>query len=327
MATERVEWRLAAILLSAALAPGPTVAAEEASWEQLTFASLTLTDEQFLRGDRAAGVPVTLTAELALPERAAERLPAVVLMHGSGGPGSGSLLEWELTLQGMGIATLAPDSYGRRGIRQTRNDQSRLGLLATTYDVYRAVETLASDPRVDPARIAVMGFSRGGSAVLHASMLRFQRLYGPARGRIAAYIPFYPDCGTRLAGELEVADAPIRAFHGAADDWALAAPCRAYTDGLRAAGRDVAMVEYPGAFHGFDLPAPGPPARMGNVQSAAVCRWLEEGGRIIDADTGEPYSWKNPCVKLGVTNGYDGAADAAARTAVRGFLAGLFDLR
>lgn len=52
--------------------------------ETLSVPSLTLTDEQFLRGDTANGVPVTLTGELRFPNWD-ERLPAVVLLHGSDG--------------------------------------------------------------------------------------------------------------------------------------------------------------------------------------------------------------------------------------------------
>jgi hypothetical protein len=63
--------------------------------------SLTLTDEQFLRGDKASGVAVTLTGQLLIPN---ERLPAVVLLHGSSGVGGGATWLWEGTLSDMGVA-------------------------------------------------------------------------------------------------------------------------------------------------------------------------------------------------------------------------------
>ena len=56
--------------------------------------SLTLTDEQFLRGDKDAGVPAELSAVLQLPGGVPGPLPAVVLLHGSGGYGSGSVDSW-----------------------------------------------------------------------------------------------------------------------------------------------------------------------------------------------------------------------------------------
>ena len=48
------------------------------------FQSMTLTDQEFLAG-RKDGKPVTLAGELRLPRPGNDRLPAVVLLHGSGG--------------------------------------------------------------------------------------------------------------------------------------------------------------------------------------------------------------------------------------------------
>src|SRR5690554_5849641 len=47
--------------------------------------SLTLSDRQFLSGDRN-GRPALLAGQLRLPQRTKGRLPAVILLHASGGP-------------------------------------------------------------------------------------------------------------------------------------------------------------------------------------------------------------------------------------------------
>lgn len=319
--------RFIAVLAMAALLAAQSAAAQEPTWEYPKIPSLTLTDEQFLRGAKEAGVPVSLSAELTLPAGAAGPLPAVVLLHGSGGYGSGSVDTWIETFQALGIATLALDSFGGRGFTRTTEDQAQLGVLAMAYDAYRSVDLLAADPRIDPNRIAVMGFSRGGSAVLRASMRRFQRLYGPTTVQIAAYLPFYPQCKLSLVDELDVADAPIRMFHGTDDDWALAAPCHDYADRLRAADRDVVMTEYAGALHDFDVIDLGSePILIERGQNLAECERREEDGRIINAETGTPFTWQDPCVKLGATIAYNEAAYKAAKADVTKFLADRFKL-
>lgn len=292
--------------------------------ERINVPSLTLTNEQFLRGDTANGVAVTLTGNLRFPNWE-ERLPAVVLLHGSGGAVSRRASNWGKFLNKMGIATLRLDSFGKRGIGQVGGDQSQLSVFAQIYDAYRAVDALATHPRIDPSRIAVMGFSRGGIAALYTSMSRFQDLYGPARARIAAHLPFYPTCNIQLVGELEIADAPIREFYGAADDLTLAAPCRDYIARLRATGKDVSMTEYPGAFHAFDDPGP-PSLTLHDVQNMAKCQRREEDGKIINNETGKPFTYTDACVKRGATVGYDKAATAAAQAAVKEFLTQVFHL-
>ncbi len=91
----------------------------------------------------------------------------------------------------MGIATFVIDSFTGRGIASVVNDQSRkLGRLVQVYDIYRALDVLAKHPRVDPTRIAALGFSRGGQGVLYASMNRFRKMHGTPGFGFAASVPF-----------------------------------------------------------------------------------------------------------------------------------------
>lgn len=324
MSRQRV---LAAVAALVTLLVARGAAAQEPIWDYPKIPSLTLTDEQFLRGDKEAGVPAELSAVLQLPGGSPRPLPAVVLLHGSGGYGSGSVDSWVDTFQALGIATLALDSFHGRGFERTTYDQAQLGLLAMVYDVYRSVEVLAGDPRIDPGRIAVMGFSRGGTAVLRASMKRFQSLYGPGSTRIAAYLPFYPGCNLSLVDDLDVGDAPIRLFQGTDDDWTLAGPCLNYANRLRMAGGDVEMIQYPGTLHNFDIIDLGSePIRIEKGQNAARCELREANAQIVNAETGAAFTWRDPCVKLGATIAYNDAAYQAAKADVSAFLVKVFGL-
>ena len=68
-----------------AAAADPSVNDVAARTELRAFETLTLTDQQFLTGDRN-GRPTMIAGQLRIPQNTAGRLPAVILLHGSGGP-------------------------------------------------------------------------------------------------------------------------------------------------------------------------------------------------------------------------------------------------
>lgn len=295
--------------------------------EDVTFSSLTMTDEQFLKGDRAGAKSVTLTAKLRLPSSSQAGVPAVILLHGSDGPASALPWNWAKVLNRIGIATLLIDSYSGRGFEEIFTDQGRVGEFNNIVDTYRALDLLASDPRIDPTRIAVMGFSRGGIAALYSSMTRFEELYGSDKATLAAHLPFYPPCNFALEGELDVGTAPIRAFHGEADVWNPVPPCRDYVDRLEAAGHDATITIYPAAHHAFDHPGSLSYNAKDDAQTSRKCFRREEGGRLINADSGQPFSWKDACVEIGPAVQYNSAAADAAEKRVKEFFARAFNLK
>lgn len=277
--------------------------------------STTLTDQEFLTG-RKEGKPVMIAGELRIPKPGNDRLPAVVLLHGSGGVG-GNVDHWTQFLNAMGVATFVPDSFTGRGIVSVGNDQGQLGRLATAIDGYRALELLVKHRRIDPDRIAVMGFSRGGQASLYASLKRFQRMHSPA-AQFAAYIVFYPDCRTTYIEGEDVADKPIRIFHGSADDYSPVDACRPYVERLRHAGKDVQLTEYADAHHAFDSSMLKTPVKLPQAQTTRRCQ-LEEAadGQIINSQTKQPFTYSDPCVELGPTVAYNAQAHSEAQKAVR----------
>jgi dienelactone hydrolase len=293
--------------------------AQVARMEVIPFESVTLTDEEFLAG-REDGKPVTVAGELRLPRAGTERLPLVILLHGSGGI-AGFVVEWERDLLAMGVATFVIDSFTGRGIINTNNDQTQLGRLAQTEDAYRALAVLAKHPRIDPTRVMLMGFSRGGQNALYSSLTRFQRMH--ASGSVvhfAAHIAFYPDCSYTYRDDEDLA-APVRIFHGTADNYDPIAPCRDYVERLRAKGKDIQLTEYPGAAHLFDGRANKPPVSLPQAQTVRNCTWQEgDGGQLFNAKTKQPYSYSDPCVERGVTLAYEEKAATEARKAVAEFV-------
>ena len=267
--------------------------------------------------------PATVSGFLALPPGNAP-LPVVILMHGCNGI-SGTEIGWVTTLNGLGIATFVVDSFRRRGIAETCSGKERLNFASRMTDAFAALDLLVTNPRIDAGRIAIMGFSLGGEIALRTSQLRFQKHFAKRAGRFAAHLAFYPaGCITRLAEEDHVSGAPIRIFHGAADDWTLIGPCKAYIERLRQAGKDATIMEYPDAHHAFDNPG-APLRKLTNILIPRNCAFVEENGRVVDATTRGSINFS--CWSRGASIGYNADAHRQAVKDVEAILRPLFGLK
>jgi dienelactone hydrolase len=194
-------------------------------------------------------------------------------------------------------------------------------------DGYRGLKILAAHPRIDATRVVVMGFSRGGQSALYSSLKRFQETWGEGN-RFAAHIPLYASCSATFIDDTVLTGAPIRQHHGAADDYVTVAPCREYFARLRAAGNDAELTEYAGATHSYDNPLGAVPPRLSKgSESTRDCNLKEEpGGVIMNTATGQPFSYKDDCIRRDPHTGYDQAGAAATRKAVLAFVQTLFNV-
>jgi len=292
--------------------------------ETITIQTLTLSDEQFLKGD-TSGRPTTISGTLKVA-RDAGRRPLVILLHGSGGIEENAVV-WERLFASLGISSFAIDSFTGRGIVSTVADQSQLGRLNMILDLYRSLAMLAVHPRVDPNRIAVMGFSRGGQAALYATLKRFQKMWNSSGIDPAAYIALYAPCITTYIDDAQVTDHPIRIFHGIADDWVEIGPCRNYFKRLRETSKDVQMTEYPNAWHAFDYPSlPSKPINVPYAQTTHCVLKEEPVGTIINVATHRPFTSADDCIGRNAHVAYSAKAARAAEDAVSVLLKKVFGL-
>jgi dienelactone hydrolase len=316
----------------AALAMTITAHAEDVASSQIAarvelhpISSLTISDQQFLTGD-ANGKQVTVTGEFRIAQGSG-RLPVVVLIHGSGGMGP-NIEYWTREFNAMGISTFALDGLTGRGLTSVNTDQALLGRLNFILDAYRALDILARHPRVDPSRIVLMGFSRGGQATLFASLKRFHQMWNKSGTDFAAYIPFYPDCMTTYISDTDVADKPIRIFHGTPDDYNPVAPCKRFVERLRGAGHDVVLTEYANVWHAFDNPlGSAVPVVVKGAQSVRNCEITEEPkGVLINVVSKQPFTYKDACVEHDPHVNHDVEATRAAASAIKNILKTAFRL-
>lgn len=191
---------------------------------------------------------VRLAADLLEPT--ARPRAVVILSHGSGGLG-GHVYRWAERLRAEGYAALVLDHFAARGVASTAAAQLGVTEQQMAADIIAAAQRLRADPTYADAPIAHIGWSKGATAGLLASVERYAA-FAAARSAspgIDLFISFYPFCGFRLAGE---ASARLRVLAGAADDWTPSAPCAEAVAELAAAGSDASIRIFDGALHGFD---------------------------------------------------------------------------
>src|ERR1700752_4109677 len=292
--------------------------------ETIPIQTLSISDEQFLKGD-AVGRSTSISGTLKVVQGSG-RLPLVILLHGSGGIEVNAAV-WESLFASSGISTFEIDSFTGRGIVSPVADQSQLGRLNMILDLYRSLSILVAHPQVDPNRIAVMGFSRGGQAALYATLKRFQKMWNPSGIDPAAYIALYAPCITTYIGDTQVTDHPIRIFHGISDDWVEIAPCRAYFKRLKATAKDVQMIEYPNTWHAYDYPSlPSEPINVPYAQTTHCVLKEEPVGTIINTATHKPFTYADDCLGRGAHVAYSAKATHATEEAVRRLLKKVFNL-
>ena len=187
--------------------------------------------------------------------------PAVVLLHGCGGPYGQAgqlgarLLDAARLLNQHGRHALVVDSLTPRGQRELCTQhigQRSITQANRRLDALGAVAWLAQRPDVDARRIGLLGWSNGGSSVLAAINARHPAV--AAAGLQPAFaVAFYPGCEAELKRGFETR-VPLLMLVGEADDWTPAAPCHKLA--RTGAGHAAQIESYAGAFHGFDSTAP-----------------------------------------------------------------------
>jgi dienelactone hydrolase len=195
---------------------------------------------------------VTLRAVLVMP-RGPVVAPAIVVLHGCGGPYPRRDRQWTHLLSQAGHIMLFPNSFGSRGLgsqcRVRNRDRTVTAGGLRRADALASAAWLAARPGTPPGGVVLLGWSDGGSTVVAAGRAAPDVPPGLLRGLVA----FYPGCRGAAAKPGWKPVAPLLILMGESDDWTPAAPCHVLAGRT---GSAVTLVTYPGAYHDFDAPVP-----------------------------------------------------------------------
>ncbi len=222
------------------------------------------------------GKTILIGARLQLPANIKGKMPAVIMMHGTGGIRYSGVY-YAAALNSAGIATLEVDQWGGRGLPGGASSRpEHLG--DNLPDIAGAYHLLGERPEIDMSRVGIFGESMGGiQTLLMMTQHNSDTILGPGV-HFQAAVALYPICWlyNHVPGAdfKDLVNAPVRIMVGDADDYdGGGEACKELVSEL--APQDAAHISvrvFPGATHIFDSFAaayefndPGANRRKGGV--------------------------------------------------------------
>jgi dienelactone hydrolase len=211
---------------------------------------------------------VTLEGFLAYDDSLPGRRPGVLVVHEWLGLNDYAKKRAEMLAQ-LGYVAFALDMYGK-GVRAT-SPQDGPKLSAPYKDnrkLMRAraaagLEVLRKHERVDPKRLAAIGYCFGGTTSLELAR---------SGADLAGVVSFHGNLATPLPAGPGQIKAKILVCHGADDPVVPPAEVAAFEDEMRKAGADWELNAYGGCVHGFTNPGAGSDKSRGVAYSAKADR-------------------------------------------------------
>jgi dienelactone hydrolase len=174
-------------------------------------------------------------------------------------------------LAGLGYVAFALDMYGKGVSTRDQKEAARLagqfsGKPLMRHRARAGLKVLAQNKRVDPKRIAAIGFCFGGTTVLELA-------YSGAD--LAGIVSFHGGLTMPKPEDMKNIKAKVLVLHGAEDPVAPSEKAIAFQKSVRRAGVDWQMIFYGGAVHAFTNPAAGNDKTIGAAynEKAAKRSW------------------------------------------------------
>lgn len=229
---------------------------------------------------------VDIDAKLFMPPTPVRNpLPLVIVVPGSVGVAVSHLAHAE-TVTNCGLAALVIDPFGARDVTSTVANQTQYSFAASAYDVRAALRFAATLPGIDVSRIGAQGHSRGGSAVLAASMQKFIGAAKPSEPKLRAVYSVYPWCGHQFLNP-DIGDTVVRVVIGDQDNWCSPQQAQGYAQAIRLAGGQISFRLFEDAEHSFDREPPIEQTPDAKVAPHAPTIYLDDSGAFVHPITSE----------------------------------------
>ena len=187
-----------------------------------------------------------LVAKLFRPVHA-PKAPFVVFMHGCGGLQLERVSHWAKFFSQRGVGFLMVDSFSTRNVKSECDNPPLEWIKRRADDAASALAWLTMQPYVKSDRVAIMGQSQGGAALLFA----LSGETGTTNAFVAG-LAMYPACIRALNNNLRLSK-PLLVLIGSEDTLTPPADCEALQARQPDKGK-LDLIVYPGAAHEFDNP-------------------------------------------------------------------------
>ncbi|WJG10048.1 dienelactone hydrolase family protein [Aliiglaciecola sp. LCG003] len=239
--------------------PAPTELNATSSGE-VYFSSVTPGDCKWLILADQILLATTVKAQLFLPAGASatQPVPAMVIIHGSGGILPSREIAYGKWMASQGIAGLVVNSYAARGVTEQTPYGLRVAIVSDAdeaTDAYGALKFLNQHPAINPNKIGVMGFSYGGMATRAALDERIHQNLAADVAPFALHLDYYGPCHFDLK-TAETTGAALFSLRGAQDKSNDLETCARLENSLREAGSAVGSTIFPTAGHGWEMATP-----------------------------------------------------------------------
>jgi dienelactone hydrolase len=285
--------------------PAATTALEPEDVGTVYFNSASPFDLDVIFAGMTTATPTKVLGYLSYPQQvsAEQPVPAMVIVHGSGGIAAGREHQYAQLLNDHGIAAFVVDYYSPRGITDDINyvvKTSSVTEFDIITDAYAALQLLSTSPLIDAKRIGLIGFSYGGMATRFAMDDRFRQVLAPEHPGFALHVDVYGPCFQNLQ-TTATNGAPLLTLRGTADHSNDLAACQVREQELRNLGVSVEAHLYEGAGHAWENSVPRFMSESPYLRGCEI-RYDERGVAFLNGEQ---------------INTYDAAASRPERIAAR----------